>query len=131
MLSMLAGKPNPDLFPLVGITLSAREPAAAPGAAPATLPLDPAHLAAGLQYGGVAGWQPFLDWVAELQRREHGRALAQEGWRLTCGLGSNDLIYKAIIAIVNPGEPVFVESPTFAYVRSHSRCLGVWLTSVE
>lgn len=116
VISLLAGKPNPSVFPLAGLTLSAREPGAPVDAPLATLPLETGHLAEGLQYGAVAGWQPFLDWVTELQRREHGRDL-KEGWGLTSGLGSNDLIYKAIHAIVNPGEPVLIESPTFAYVQ--------------
>lgn len=112
---MLAGKPNPEVFPLTGLTLTAREPGAPADAPLSTLPVEAHHVAEGLQYGQVAGWQPFLDWLNELQRREHGRSSA-EGWRLTCGLGSNDLIYKAICAMVDPGESVLVESPTFAYV---------------
>ena len=68
-----------------------------------------------------------------LQERSHGRK-SGEGWRLTIGNGSQDLIFKvkrsqilarsivlnpdpfrqAVNALVNPGDSVLVESPVYA-----------------
>jgi tryptophan aminotransferase len=92
---VLTGNPNPTVFPLAGVTITAREPGILGDAPLTTLEITPEHVAVGLQYGAVAGWQPFIDWLAELQYRQHGRSI-KEGWRLTVGLGSNDMIYKVL-----------------------------------
>ena len=130
LISLLAGKPNSTTFPLTSIELTSRSPT------------DPAHeiktaisgatLAEGLQYGPTAGLPSLIDWVYGLQERVHGRKKG-EGWRVSIGSGSQDVIYKAcsplrpavgshklgplvqaVMAMVNPGEPVLVESPVYA-----------------
>jgi len=64
-----------------------------------------------------------LGWVTGLQERVHGRKHGRngvgegvEGWRVSIGSGSQDLIYKAVAAMVSPGDPVLVESPVYAGV---------------
>ncbi|KAJ2917353.1 hypothetical protein MD484_g3074, partial [Candolleomyces efflorescens] len=59
--------------------------------------------------------KPLLDWLFGLQEYFHGRK-RDEGWRISVGSGSQDLIYKAVNALVNPGDPVLVESPVYAWV---------------
>lgn len=95
MLSLLAGQPNPSTFPITSISFSARSPSTGfgPDASETTLTMSPESVAAGLQYGATAGYAPMLEWTAALQEREHGRKEG-EGWRVTMGVGSQDLIYK-------------------------------------
>lgn len=91
MISLLAGKPNATTFPFTSIKLTARSPT------------DPSReietevngkaLAEGLQYGPTAGLPSLCEWVYELQEREHGRKKG-EGWRVSIGAGSQDVIYK-------------------------------------
>ena len=57
------------------------------------LTLDGDDLALGLQYGDTAGLKPLLDWIGGLQEVSHGRK-KNEGWRISIGSGSQDLIYK-------------------------------------
>ena len=57
------------------------------------LTLDGDDLAQGLQYGDTAGLKPLLDWIGGLQEANHGRR-KNEGWRISIGSGSQDLIYK-------------------------------------
>ena len=91
MISLLAGKPNASTFPLTSIQLKARSPTE-PGEE-ITTELNGDALAEGLQYGPTAGIPSLIDWVYGLQEREHGRK-KDEGWRVSIGSGSQDVIYK-------------------------------------
>lgn len=95
MLSLLAGQPNPTTFPITSITFTARSPSHGfgPEAPEETITMSPQAVAAGLQYGPTAGYPPMLEWAVGLQEKEHGRKQG-EGWRVTMGVGSQDLIYK-------------------------------------
>ncbi|OSD06618.1 PLP-dependent transferase [Trametes coccinea BRFM310] len=111
MISLLAGKPNSATFPLTSVQIKAR----APGEPDKELTTEIAGkaLQEGLQYGPTAGLPNLCEWIYGLQEREHGRGKG-EGWRVSVGSGSQDVIHKAILALVNPGEPVLVESPVYA-----------------
>ncbi|QRV89570.1 mitochondrial carrier protein [Ceratobasidium sp. AG-Ba] len=143
MISMLAGKPNADTFPFTSFSFTARDPTYprvasneppesissgptretnAPGQLHITIP--PAQLAAALQYGPTSGLPDLISWVYTLQAAQHGRHKG-EGWRVTVGTGSQDLLYKSFSAFVNPGDAVFIEAPAYAGVLpmlKSSRC---------
>lgn len=128
VISLLAGKPNATTFPFTSIKLTARSPT------------DPSReietevngkaLAEGLQYGPTAGLPSLCEWVYELQAREHGRKKG-EGWRVSIGAGSQDVIYKAVMAMVNPGDSVLVECPVYAGVLPMFQALHCDLIEVE
>ncbi|KAI0775147.1 PLP-dependent transferase [Trametes elegans] len=127
MISLLAGKPNAATFPLTSVQLRARSPT--DPAQELTTEITGKALADGLQYGPTAGLPAFLEWIHGLQQREHGRAKG-EGWRISVGSGSQDLIHKAILALVNPGDSVLIESPVYAGVMPtfeslHCDCVAV------
>lgn len=50
----------------------------------------------GLQYGDTAGIKPLREWLYGLQEFSHGRKEG-EGWSVSVGSGSQDLIYKVRI----------------------------------
>ena len=91
MISLLAGKPNATTFPLTSIQLKARSPTN-PDEEIVT-EVSGEALAEGLQYGPTAGIPSLIDWVYGLQEHEHGRKKG-EGWRVSIGSGSQDVIYK-------------------------------------
>ncbi|KAJ3503955.1 hypothetical protein NLJ89_g8202 [Agrocybe chaxingu] len=80
-----------------------------------TLTIDGAQLQVGLQYTETDGLKPLINWLDGLQKANHGRSKG-EGWRVTPGCGSQDLIYKAVQCMVNPGDAVLIESPVYAGV---------------
>ncbi|KAF8646220.1 hypothetical protein AX16_007361 [Volvariella volvacea WC 439] len=118
LVSFLAGKPNASTFPFTSLSFSAKPP---PGptkgeeGAPVNITLSDAELAEGLQYGPTDGQKKLCDWIYELQAWSHGRKRG-EGWKVSIGSGSQDLIFKAVTATVNPGDPVLVETPVYAGV---------------
>ncbi|OJT07361.1 Kynurenine/alpha-aminoadipate aminotransferase, mitochondrial [Trametes pubescens] len=111
MISLLAGKPNAATFPLTSVQIKARSPT--DPQKEFTTDITGAALAEGLQYGPTAGLPSMIEWIYGLQEREHGRKKG-EGWRVSVGAGSQDVLHKAIFALVNPGDAVLVESPVYA-----------------
>ena len=91
VISLLAGKPNADTFPLTALTLTSRVPD--DPTREITTEVRGAALAEGLQYGPTAGLPALCEWVYGLQEREHDRKRG-EGWRVSIGAGSQDVIYK-------------------------------------
>lgn len=90
MISLLAGKPNPDTFPIASLKATVRSP---DGSSTEEVEIPQERLAAGLQYGSTAGYEPFVAWIEGLQTYAHQRNKG-EGWRVSIGGGSTDLIYK-------------------------------------
>ncbi|KAI0260454.1 pyridoxal phosphate-dependent transferase [Gloeopeniophorella convolvens] len=114
VISLLAGKPNAALFPFTGVQFTARS--ADPAAEEETLlRVDADLLGTGLQYAPTDGIAPMVEWLTSFQEHEHGRRRS-EGWRISVTAGSQDAIYKAVQALVNPGDPVLIEKPVYAGV---------------
>ncbi|KAI5122317.1 hypothetical protein M0805_002484 [Coniferiporia weirii] len=110
MITLLAGKPNASVFPMTSFQFTVRSP------------IDPVHeellsitgpdLVSAIQYGPTRGYAPLLDWVAGLQELLHGRKKG-EGWATCTTSGSQDALYKAADAVINPGDFALVESPAY------------------
>ncbi|KAF8715319.1 hypothetical protein AX14_012622 [Amanita brunnescens Koide BX004] len=113
LISLLAGKPNGSMFPFTSFSFTARSPV--DPSQETAVRIEGEDLAASLQYGATDGYQKLIEWLYGLQEQSHGRKQG-EGWRISVGSGSQDLIYKAVTALVNPGDPILVESPVYAGV---------------
>ncbi|PSR72348.1 hypothetical protein PHLCEN_2v11796 [Hermanssonia centrifuga] len=113
VISLLAGKPHSSTFPITSLNFTVRDPANPQSEIP--IELSQEELEVGLQYSPTVGLPALVDWAYGLQEIMHGRKVG-EGWKISIGNGSQDLIYKAITALVNPGDPVFVEAPVYAGV---------------
>jgi len=120
MISFLAGKPNDAMFPFQSFSFTITDPFNPSQTIPVSV--SGKDLAEGLQYGPTAGLPRLNEWFVGLQERAHGRQRA-EGWRLTIGNGSQDVLFKAANAILNPGDPVFIEAPVYAGVLPIFRSL--------
>ncbi|KII84441.1 hypothetical protein PLICRDRAFT_118253, partial [Plicaturopsis crispa FD-325 SS-3] len=95
------------------LSFTARSPSDPDNDVSLTVPSQ--DLADGLQYSATAGIPGLVDWIYGLLEISHGRKKG-EGWRVSVGSGSQDLIYKAVMAMVNDGDSVLVESPVYAGV---------------
>lgn len=122
---MLAGKPNPETFPFNHISLGIKSshvlspsPACTEDVTQLTLRDD--DLATAMQYNLTSGIPELVEWVRELMEEVHlGGAREKEkdsSWRLSLGHGSQDLLYKAFCALLNPEDTIIVEGPTYPYV---------------
>ncbi|TCD61057.1 hypothetical protein EIP91_009114 [Steccherinum ochraceum] len=130
LISLLAGKPNASTFPLTSITLTSHSPTDSGKTTQVTTEIGGKELAEGLQYGPTAGLPSMVEWVYGLQEKVHGRKKG-EGWKVTIGGGSQDVIYKAVSALINPGESALVESPLYAGVLPMFQALHCDLVEVQ
>jgi len=128
MISLLAGKPNPDSFPFTSLSFTARSPDDPSGTTSCTI--DGAALSEALQYSATSGMPQLLDWLAGLQTAFHGRKKG-EGWKISMGSGSQDVLYKAFHVLLNDGDPVLIESPVYAGVVPIFQSLHCKLTEIE
>ncbi|KAK7027257.1 hypothetical protein VNI00_015346 [Paramarasmius palmivorus] len=125
LISLLAGKPNSSTFPFTSFSFTARAPSSdpsllGPSGGPretdVNVQIEPNDLAIALQYQDTKGIPGLVKWIEGLQEKMHSRKPTGEGWRVSVGAGSQDLIYKAVGSMVNRGDPVLVESPMYAGV---------------
>ena len=87
------------MFPFTSFTFTARSPINSKE--DTVLTIEGKELAQGLQYGPTAGAKQLISWIEGLQEFSHGRK-KNEGWRVSVGTGSQDLIFKVrIIEIGN------------------------------
>ncbi|WVQ81374.1 hypothetical protein IAT38_003498 [Cryptococcus sp. DSM 104549] len=116
IVSFLAGRPNPSTFPFDSITLNLKPPLGVPESAnslPESVVIDGEDLNASLQYGPSPGLHKFTNLLADVQSHVHGRK--RDGtWAISCGSGSQDLMYKGFTALLNPGDPVLLETPIYS-----------------
>ncbi|EIM91560.1 PLP-dependent transferase [Stereum hirsutum FP-91666 SS1] len=136
VISLLAGKPNASTFPFTSLSFTARAPPSPNANAQDTpkehsITLTADELNEGLQYGSTSGLEGINDWLTELQESEHGRKREGEGWRLSVTAGSQDGIYKAVMALVNPGDSMLVEKPVYAGVIPIFQSVNAEMIEVE
>ncbi|KAJ1585400.1 hypothetical protein NDA12_005299 [Ustilago hordei] len=139
MLSLLAGKPNPDTFPFESLSLNLKPEAEA---GPISLTIQGEDLNVALQYGATAGIPKLVQWITQLQTHMHKRDVVTPGskldgvagrtpWRVTTGNGSQDLLHKTFDALLNPGDVILVESPVYTGILPSLVMLKVKIVPVE
>ncbi|KAF7329111.1 Aminotran-1-2 domain-containing protein [Mycena kentingensis (nom. inval.)] len=128
MISLLAGRPNPTTFPFETITMKLR-PATA-GAESETITLEGDELTEGLQYGPTAGATKLIKWLEEFQTYVHKREPDPASWSVAVGSGSQDLMYKASLALIDEGDFVLIEAPVYAGVLGFFAALPCKLVEV-
>ncbi|KAI9452456.1 PLP-dependent transferase [Russula earlei] len=127
VISLLAGKPNAALFPFINVQFTVPN---LDNSGPMLLSVDEDLLSMGLQYAPTNGIQPMVEWLTLFQEQEHRRGRG-EGWRVSVTAGSQDAIYKAIQALVDPGDPVLIEKPVYAGVIPIFETLHCEMIEVE
>jgi tryptophan aminotransferase len=96
---MLAGKPNPSMFPISSMSITVRSPHSKEGSpSEKVITIDGPALNEALQYGPTPGSPDALRWYKGLQEVAHKRPQSTE-WSLSMGSGSQDVIYKARLPI--------------------------------
>jgi tryptophan aminotransferase len=120
MISLLAGKPNPTTFPFLSLEVNARS--GEDSSKDISYVLEGQELEDGLQYGDTAGLPALLEWFYGLQELSHSKVRGEGNWSITMGNGAQDLIYKIVNAILNPGDAILVESPVYACAFHLNQC---------
>lgn len=124
MVSFLAGKPNPDAFPLRGMSVDVVNPYTNEAE---KVEIPTADVQASLQYGMSGGMPPFVQMLEGIQQKLHNKPSVEASnpgvhtpWTVMTGNGSQDLISKAMMVLADRGDTLLVEGPTFPYVANPS-----------
>ncbi|KAK1145514.1 hypothetical protein N8T08_004072 [Aspergillus melleus] len=124
MISLVAGKPNPETFPFSDISISLKDSNGH------RIVLEEGRLSEALQYGLPGGNAELIKWFEELQRRVHGIG-DHQGWACCIGNGSQELIHRAFQVFADLGDPVLIETPAYPGVVGFLRADGHQLIEVQ
>ncbi|WVF65403.1 hypothetical protein IAT40_000130 [Kwoniella sp. CBS 6097] len=125
-----AGRPNPITFPFNSITLNLKAPLGNPSLPLDSITIDEDDLDVALQYSPSAGLPKLRKWMETLQGHVHNREV-DGSWATSFGSGSQDLMSKAFNALLNPGDPILLETPIYAGVLPPLRLLHAELHEVD
>ncbi|KAL6231523.1 hypothetical protein BDW75DRAFT_243821 [Aspergillus navahoensis] len=126
MISLVAGKPSPETFPIAEIAISLK-------GAPAgkdRIVVGGEELDQALQYGLPRGNAGLIRWFETLQKRVH-RLDEDGGWACCIGNGSQELIHRVMQVFTDPGDPVLLETPAYPGVVGFLRADGQELIPVH
>lgn len=115
MISLGGGLPNPETFPFkkLTVTLKTQE----------ELVIEGAKFVQALQYSSTPGAPELVEWATLLQNAVHKPQVSDFG--VCFGVGSQDVLSKAFEAVLNPGDTLLIESPTYSGSLAFLRPLGV------
>ena len=119
MISLGGGMPNPSTFPFTKITASLRDGS--------EIVLSGTRLEASLQYSPTLGLPPLLTHLQALQEAEHRVSDRQ----VCVTTGSADALSKAFDALLEEGDALLVESPTYSGSLAYLQPIGCQLVGVR
>eukprot|EP00741_Cyanophora_paradoxa_P007895 tig00001224_g7638.t1 len=125
LVSLAAGLPQPDTFPVTGLSFTTVDDE--------IITLSLRELDAALQYSASAGLPALLSWIEGLMRSEHGLAerSGRGQARIAVTDGSLDALSKVFDALIDEGDSVLVEDPTYPGALSALRPLGCKIHGVR
>ncbi|KAI8975669.1 pyridoxal phosphate-dependent transferase [Mycotypha africana] len=113
LISLGVGQPNPDTFPYasMSVTLKTGE----------TLNIDEQLFSRALSYDNTQGLPHLNEWLCQLQKIEHNPPV---DFTLSIGTGSQDLLTKTFEMLLNEGDPILIESPSYTGCLSFLKTLN-------
>ncbi|KAG2202225.1 hypothetical protein INT47_002144 [Mucor saturninus] len=119
MISLGAGQPNPSTFPFAGMTITLKTGE--------KIEIDDELFSRSLSYDLTPGLPHLNDWLRELQNIEHKPPV---DFDLSIGSGSQDLLTKAFDMLMNDGDSMLIENPTYTGCLSFLKTLQCDLADV-
>jgi len=114
MISLSGGMPNPETFPYKNMSFRMQNGE--------RITVGEANLKRALQYSGTAGFPELIDWLRKLQWEEHQPDCDYD---ICLGNGSQDLLTKAFDMLIDEGDSILIEKPTYVGALSYLRPLNV------
>eukprot|EP00002_Diphylleia_rotans_P006209 TRINITY_DN1555_c0_g1_i1.p1 TRINITY_DN1555_c0_g1~~TRINITY_DN1555_c0_g1_i1.p1 ORF type:complete len:349 (-),score=71.69 TRINITY_DN1555_c0_g1_i1:137-1183(-) len=123
MISLGGGLPNPEAFPFSGFTATLKSGE--------KIELTPEQVNASLQYSATQGIPDLVQKIKDLQRRYHEPKFSTQDWDIHITNGSQDALTKAFEMLLNPGDSLLVEDPTYSGALAFLGPLGVKLSALR
>lgn len=120
MISLGGGMPNPALFPIKGLSFSMQDNQ--------VVELPTRLVEEALQYSATSGLPELLGRLRNVQASEHS---PPADFSMSMGNGSQDLLAKAFDCVLNEGDAVLLENPTYSGALSAMAPLDLKYVCVE
>ncbi|XP_024946214.1 kynurenine/alpha-aminoadipate aminotransferase, mitochondrial [Cephus cinctus] len=118
---LAGGLPNTETFPFANITVTYKDGQ--------RYSLAGQNLDTALQYGASQGYPPLLQKMREFQIKWHNPP--RNDWDLALTTGSQDACCKAFDLLLEEGDPVMVQRPTYAGIIGALNPLGVEVVRID
>ncbi|XP_044040500.1 kynurenine/alpha-aminoadipate aminotransferase, mitochondrial isoform X2 [Siniperca chuatsi] len=127
LISLAGGAPNPNTFPFLSASIKVKNGQ--------TLTFNEATMKRALQYSASNGIPELLTWMKNLQKNLHNPPTAgytpENGQMDICiTTGSQEGLCKLFEMLVNPGDNVLLDAPTYAGTLAAIQPLGCNLINV-
>ncbi|KAI3376285.1 hypothetical protein L3Q82_016791, partial [Scortum barcoo] len=127
LISLAGGAPNPNTFPFQSATITVKNGQA--------VTFDDAAMKRALQYSASNGIPELLTWMMNLQKNLHNPPTAgyapENGQMDMCvTTGSQEGLCKVFEMLVNPGDNVLLDAPTYSGTLAALQPLGCNLINV-
>ncbi|KAG5845579.1 hypothetical protein ANANG_G00140780 [Anguilla anguilla] len=127
LISLAAGSPNPNTFPFQSATIKMKNGA--------SVVFDETTMKRALQYSGSCGIPELISWMKDLQRNLHNPPTAsysvEAGQMEMCvTTGSQEGLCKIFEMLVNPGDNVLLDAPTYSGTLAALQPLGCNIINV-
>ncbi|XP_019898938.1 kynurenine/alpha-aminoadipate aminotransferase, mitochondrial isoform X2 [Esox lucius] len=127
LISLAGGAPNPNTFPFQSCSIQVKNGD--------TLMFDETMMKRALQYSASSGIPELLSWMKTLQKDLHNpptaNYTAENGQMDMCvTTGSQEGLSKVFEMLVNPGDNVLIDAPTYSGTLAALQPLGCNLVSV-
>ena len=122
MISLGGGMPNPSTFPISSLSMTLRNHQT-------PLSLSPSELSEGLQYSASFGLPGLVQWTHDWQAKAHQPA--DDGFGVCYFNGSQHALSVAFDILLNEGDSILVENPTYSGALALLRTLGIRTIPLE
>ncbi|KAI4886304.1 hypothetical protein NFI96_016721, partial [Prochilodus magdalenae] len=127
LISLAGGVPNPNTFPFQAATIKMKNGE--------TVEFDGTMMKRALQYSGSYGIPELVSWMKELQKRLHDPPTVnfspERGQMELCvTTGSQEGLCKVFEMLVNPGDNVLLDAPTYSGTLAALQPLGCNIINV-
>ncbi|KAJ9468918.1 hypothetical protein DIPPA_04517 [Diplonema papillatum] len=102
MLTLAGGLPNPKVFPMKGMTFSLADGT--------SMEMQSNDVEAALQYGPSGGFTKLVTQLKHIQKRFHN---SPSPTNVLVGTGSQSLLARTFDMLLNPGDPLLLEAPSY------------------
>ena len=132
MISLTGGAPNPSTFPFKSLSFEVPSISSVINDncdSLKTLSLSDKELDVALQYAPSKGIQPLYDYLKVFHDAAHN--VPYEEWDLCISTGSQDLITRCFDAILEDGDSIIIEAPTYCGSLSFLKARNIKIISID
>ncbi|KAL9646146.1 hypothetical protein ABK040_008023 [Willaertia magna] len=129
MISLGGGLPNPETFQFSKITVELKKESEEEEAK--SFEISGKDLNNSLQYGSSYGLKELVQWLINLQEHTHHLNFTENNFNLAITTGSQDALTKIFDMLLNYGDLLLIEKPTYSGALSTMFSSGANLIEVE